>query len=627
MFSASVELLLKCRVPRGDRAPSHAPHARAPAVRARPRPRGRDDPRRLRRRPAAPAARARQVPAEERRAVPARPAAGAGADARASGACCRRPCSTCRAPARARSRPATCSRRCCSSRSRTPRRCSRRRASRGSTSSTTSRTGSRRCRTARISGRGAGRRPRPGRQRRGRTGDGARSARRLHGEPDGAGEARAARSAHRPHVELQRTLEILCRRRKNNPVFVGDPGVGKTAMAEGLAMRLLEADVPAAAEGRRGLLARHDGAAGGHALPRRLRGALQGGDRRRSAKRPQADPVHRRDPLDRRRRRDDAAARSTSRRSIKPVLTAGELRVVGSTTFEEFKHIEKDRALARRLQKVVIEEPTVEETVKILEGLRSRYEDHHLVIYTDEALEGAAQAREAPPARLAAARQRHRHPRRGGRDGAAGRVGLQPTALRPAWPRPSRDGRRGRGALPPRPARAAPPADVPPPARIPVDVDEIERVVARMARIPEKQANASDKQRLRTLDESLRRVVFGQDEAVHAVVAAIKRARAGLGQPDRPAGCFLFTGPDRRRQDGAGQAARAAPRQRVHPLRHVGVHGEARRGAADRRAARLRRLRAGRPAGRRHPAASRTRCCCSTRSRRRTPTSTTSCCR
>ena len=203
---------------------------------------------------------------------------------------------------------------------------------------------------------------------------------------------------------------------------------------------------------------------------------------------------------------------------IKPMLTAGELRVIGSTTFEEFKHIEKDRALARRLQKIAIDEPSIEETVRILAGLRSRYEEHHRVRYTDAALEAAA--------KLAARHLRdYRLPdsaidlidEAGADDAAAGRArhARQPDAA----DRPSR-----------RPDRSWTPRD-------------IEAVVARMARIPARQASSSDRERLRTLEESLRRVVFGQDEAVHLVAQAIKRSRAGLGQPDRPAGCFLFTGP------------------------------------------------------------------------------------
>ena len=181
--------------------------------------------------------------------------------------------------------------------------------------------------------------------------------------------------------------------------------------------------------------------------------------------------------------------------------------MIGSTTFEEFKQIEKDRALARRLQKIVIEEPSIEETVKILSGLREKYEAHHGIRYTDAALEAAA--------KLASRHLRdYRLP-----DSAidlldeAGAVTRIQTLA----------------------AKDSSPAVV--------DVADVERVAARSARIPAQQATSSDRERLRKLEESLRRVVFGQDEAVQAVAQATKRARAGLGQPDRPAGCFLFTGP------------------------------------------------------------------------------------
>ena len=206
---------------------------------------------------------------------------------------------------------------------------------------------------------------------------------------------------------------------------------------------------------------------------------------------------------------------------IKPILTAGDLRVIGSTTFEEFKHIEKDRALARRLQKIAIDEPSIEETVRILAGLRSRYEEHHRVDLHRRRARSRRQARRAASARLPAARQRDRCHRRSRR-----------RAL--GWRRV----RERRSAV-----RHRRPAGSPPRSPSIVDAPDIERVVARMARIPARQASSSDRERLRTLEESLERVVFGQKEAVHLVAQAIKRSRAGLGQPDRPAGCFLFTGP------------------------------------------------------------------------------------
>ena len=309
-------------------------------------------------------------------------------------------------------------------------------------------------------------------------------------------------------AELRRTLEILCRRRKNNPVFVGEAGVGKTALAEGLAARLLEDDVPAPLAGAEMFALDTTALLAGT----RFRGDFE--ERFKAvitalAERPLPilfiDEVH-----------ATVGAGATTGGTmdlatlIKPVLAAGELRVIGSTTFDEYKHIEKDRALARRLQKVAIDEPTVDEAAKILAGLRSRYGAHHKVTYTDDALSAAAALakRHLRDARLP--------------DSAIDVIDEAGAVL--AMQRPAGE---------PDEADEAPE----------VTADQVESVVARMARIPEKQASASDKERLRSLEESLQRVVFGQEEAVHAVVTAIKRSRAGLGVPDRPAGCFLFAGP------------------------------------------------------------------------------------
>ena len=189
-------------------------------------------------------------------------------------------------------------------------------------------------------------------------------------------------------AELQRTLEILCRRRKNNPVFVGDAGVGKTALAEGLATRLLQDDVPEILEGAEVFSLDTAALLAGT----RFRGDFE--ERFKAvihalAKRPMPilfiDEIH-----------ATVGAGATTGGTmdlatlIKPILTTGQLRVVGSTTHEEYKHIEKDRALARRLQKITIDEPSIPETVRILQGLRSRYEAHHNVRFTDDALEAAA---------------------------------------------------------------------------------------------------------------------------------------------------------------------------------------------------------------------------------------------
>jgi ATP-dependent Clp protease ATP-binding subunit ClpA len=301
--------------------------------------------------------------------------------------------------------------------------------------------------------------------------------------------------------ELQRTIEVLCRRRKNNPVFVGDAGVGKTAMAEGLAARLLGDDVQEPLK-QAEVFALDTGAL---LAGTRYRGDFE--ERFKAvvaalSKRPKAilfiDEIH---------ATVGAGAISGGTMDLatlmKPLLTAGDLRVVGSTTFEEFKHIEKDRALARRLQKISIDEPSIEETVRILAGLRGRYEAHHRVTYTDAALEAAA--------KLAARHLRdYRLP-----DSAIDLIDEAGAVVR---------------------LKTASDAAT-------VDAADIEPIVARMARIPARQASSSDRERLRTLEESLERVVFGQHEAVRLVAQAIKRSRAGLGQPDRPAGCFLFTGP------------------------------------------------------------------------------------
>ena len=309
-------------------------------------------------------------------------------------------------------------------------------------------------------------------------------------------------------MELQRTLEILCRRRKNNPVFVGEAGVGKTALAEGLATHLTKENVPTRLIGAEvfsldtvALLAgtrfRGDfeerfkaviASLAGHQMPILF-----------------IDEVH-----------ATVGAGATTGGTmdlatlIKPILASGSLRVIGATTFEDFKHIEKDRALARRLQKIVVEEPSIDETSKILEGLRSRYEAHHMVKFADDAISAAAKLakRHLTDSRLP--------------DSAIDVIDETGAVLSMQH------------------TKATTTSDV---EHLDVTVTDIEKVVARMARIPEKQTSSLDKERLRTLEDALERVVFGQPSAVKTVVTSIKRARAGLGLPDRPAGCFLFTGP------------------------------------------------------------------------------------
>jgi ATP-dependent Clp protease ATP-binding subunit ClpA len=303
-------------------------------------------------------------------------------------------------------------------------------------------------------------------------------------------------------AELKRTIEVLCRRRKNNPVFVGDAGVGKTAMAEGLAARLTQDDAPEPLKDAEVFALDTTALLAGTRFRGDFEERFKAVIKALSAK-PKPilfiDEIH-----------STVGAGATTGGTmdlatlIKPILTAGDLRVIGSTTFEEFKHIEKDRALARRLQKIAIDEPTVAEATQILAGLRSRYQDHHQVTYTDAALEAAT--------KLSA---RHLRESR-----------LPDSAI---------DVIDEAGAV----ARLGAPSGTVPV----VDAAEVEVVIAKIARIPERQASASDRERLRGLEESLQRVVFGQTEAVHAVAQSIKRSRAGLGSPERPSGCFLFTGP------------------------------------------------------------------------------------
>ncbi|MCC6696591.1 MAG: ATP-dependent Clp protease ATP-binding subunit ClpA [Candidatus Hydrogenedentes bacterium] len=302
--------------------------------------------------------------------------------------------------------------------------------------------------------------------------------------------------------EIRRTIQVLCRRRKNNPIYVGEPGVGKTALVEGLALRIHEGGVPDVLKNVEILLLD---------LPALLAGTKFRGEFEQRLKAVIGALVA----------RDDvvlfideihsvvgagATADSTMDASniLKPVLASGDLRCIGSTTYEEYKnHFEKDRALSRRFQKIEILEPSVEETVLILRGLKSRYEKHHDIVYTDTALRAAAE--------LSAKHINDRFLP----DKAIDVIDEAGASVR-LMPNPTRKTIR------------------------PIDV---ERIVAEMARIPARSVSSSDKVQLGSLEEELKRVVFGQDDAIHAVSTSIKRSRAGLGSEDKPTGCFLFTGP------------------------------------------------------------------------------------
>ncbi|MEE8585722.1 MAG: ATP-dependent Clp protease ATP-binding subunit ClpA [Acidobacteriota bacterium] len=305
------------------------------------------------------------------------------------------------------------------------------------------------------------------------------------------------------HAELRRTVQVLCRRLKNNPIYVGDPGVGKTALVEGLALRIFEGRVPGILK-KASVLALD--------LPAMLAGTKFRGDFEQRLKGVLKELSKREDVIlfiDEIHTVVGAGATTDSSMDasniLKPVLAAGEIRCVGSTTYEDYKkHFERDRALSRRFQKIDIREPSVQETYLILKGLRSRYEEFHSIRFTDTALRLAAELSD-----------KHINDRF-----------LPDKAIDVI----DEAGARLRLASEQRPRKAVLPRDV-------------ERIVADIAQVPIRSVNSSDRQRLRALEDDLRRTVFGQDDALHAVATSIKRSRAGLGNPERPVGCFLFAGP------------------------------------------------------------------------------------
>jgi ATP-dependent Clp protease ATP-binding subunit ClpA len=303
--------------------------------------------------------------------------------------------------------------------------------------------------------------------------------------------------------ELDRTARVLCRRRKNNPVFVGEAGVGKTALAEGLALQIHQGKVPSALK-EAGLYALDMGAlvAGTRFrgdFEQRLKGVVAA-----LLRKPGAilfiDEIH-----------TVVGAGATSGGSLdasnilKPVLASGELRCIGATTYQDYKnHFERDRALARRFQKIEVPEPTVEETHEILKGLKAHYEKHHGVSYTRGALWAAAQLaakhindRQLPDKAIDVL------------DEAGAIVQMQPPSQRKKM----------------------------------VRTKDIEQVVASIAKIPPRSVSVSDRERLENLERDLKLSVFGQDTAITALASAIKLGRAGLGHPEKPVGSFLFAGP------------------------------------------------------------------------------------
>jgi ATP-dependent Clp protease ATP-binding subunit ClpA len=304
-------------------------------------------------------------------------------------------------------------------------------------------------------------------------------------------------------LEIERTVEILCRRRKNNPLYVGEAGVGKTALVEGLALLIVEGKVPEVLTDSTvyaldlgsliaGTKYRGD-------FEKRLKGVLS-----EIKKQPGAilfiDEIH---------TVIGAGAASggvmDASNLIKPALANGELRCIGSTTYQEYRGIfEKDHALTRRFQKIDITEPSVAETVEILRGLRGKFEEHHGVGYSDEALQAAAE--------LSARHINDRHlPDKAIDviDEAGARLRLRPEGERAET----------------------------------VTVAQIEDVVARIARIPPKTVSSNDRDVLRNLDRNLKLVIYGQDRAIDTLASAIKMSRSGLGDQQKPVGSFLFAGP------------------------------------------------------------------------------------
>ena len=319
--------------------------------------------------------------------------------------------------------------------------------------------------------------------------------------------------------ELERTIQILCRRRKNNPLFVGEPGVGKTAIAEGLALKIYKHEIPSVLKDAEvwsldmgALLA---GTKYRGEFEQRLKALITA-----LMKKPEAilfiDEIHTIVGA-------GAVSGGTMDASniLKPAIASGKLRCIGSTTYAEYKGaFERDRALARRFQKVEVGEPTVEETVEILKGLKSYYEEHHGVTFSDEAVRLAAE--------LSAKYIHDRHLPDKAID-VLDEAGSRARIARGEASQPASN-----PALDPRPSTLPPSL---------IGIDDIEYVIARMAKIPPRTIAVSEKARLQTLESDLRNVIYGQDAAITQVVNSIKIARSGLGHPEKPVGSFLFSGP------------------------------------------------------------------------------------
>ncbi|MGZ7030547.1 MAG: ATP-dependent Clp protease ATP-binding subunit ClpA [Thermoanaerobaculia bacterium] len=335
-------------------------------------------------------------------------------------------------------------------------------------------------------------------------------------------------------LELERPIQILCRRRKNNPLFVGEPGVGKTAIAEGLALRIQKGEIPPVLK---------DAVVWSLDMGSVLAGTKYRGEFEQRLKAVIKALIDKKDAIlfiDEIHTIVGAGAVSggtmDASNILKPAIASGKLRCIGSTTYAEYKaSFERDRALARRFQKIEIGEPSVEETIEILHGLKSYYEEHHGVKFTDEALRLAAE--------LAAKYRHDRHLPDKAIDvldeaGARARM-LRPEPAASVGP-PTSAAVGTQNAAEVGGATQKQTSDAP---KTIITEHEIEQVVARMAKIPPRTVAVSEKERLQNLESDLKKAIYGQDHAIKQVVNAIKIARSGLGHPEKPVGSFLFSGP------------------------------------------------------------------------------------